>query len=259
MSLQITPARSLVTINDGPYVFFNGAHVRLGPLSDYLGTNPYFRDAGVLDLSGISASFSCNFIDCALRNGFYPWDVSILSDGSIYLDNCGLTNDLNFDCGQNSVSVRNNLGFVPTAATLGVFGIGPGLLTLVNIGSISFDATFAFEGSQLAIQECASLVSVGLYDDAVTKVGISALVSNNPLLTEIDITNLVGAEEWNFGFSDNALTAANVDEIFNHVDSLAPATPGTINVSGGTSAAPTAASLAARTALAGGGWTITTN
>lgn len=55
---------------------------------------------------------------------------------------------------------------------------------------------------------------------------------------------------------NNRLNAASVDALFTP---LIPGTAGTVAINGGTSAAPTAASLVQRNNLIAGGWTITTN
>lgn len=90
-------------------------------------------------------------------------------------------------------------------------------------------------------------------------------ISQQPSITEFTATSntfltsiLLGGQEFTYCVASNcALTAAVVDALCNACD--ASFAGGTLDLSGGTNAAPTAASLANRTALSGNGWTVTTN
>ena len=62
----------------------------------------------------------------------------------------------------------------------------------------------------------------------------------------------------NINLSNNALDVASVNQLLIDVDTTGHLN-GTLNLSGGTNAAPTGAGLTAVTALQGKGWTVTTN
>ena len=71
------------------------------------------------------------------------------------------------------------------------------------------------------------------------------------------------ATNYTAAFQNCALTQQSVDNILisikTSVDNMPSLTNGTLDIDGGTSAAPSAAGLAAKTALESAGWTVTTN
>jgi hypothetical protein len=81
---------------------------------------------------------------------------------------------------------------------------------------------------------------------------------NNPALETIDLSQCIWADLAAVDFSGNALSQANVDAILIRADDSG-ATNGVMDLSGGTSSAPSAAGAAAVTSLLAKGWTVTTN
>ena len=73
---------------------------------------------------------------------------------------------------------------------------------------------------------------------------------------DMDLCDRIRQEYEDLIASGKLRVVKEVDAIFTP---LVPGTAGTVTINGGTNAAPTAASLVQRTALLGGGWTITTN
>jgi hypothetical protein len=83
-------------------------------------------------------------------------------------------------------------------------------------------------------------------------------IAANPLLTTIDIPSFVPANGNGFDFSGNALTVANVNAILARFAAATGFTGG-IDVSGGTSAAPTGQGIIDVATLVGRGVEVTTN
>ena len=99
-------------------------------------------------------------------------------------------------------------------------------------------------------------------NDLLTNLDISSLttctslnISSNTLLQTISITSSLSCT--NVSFNANGLTSSCVDNIFDMLD-LAGYTDGTLDISGGTNAAPTV-DLPSKTNLLGKNWSITDN
>jgi len=100
------------------------------------------------------------------------------------------------------------------------------------------------------------------YNSSLTTLDLSSLttcpgigISNNVGLTLISITSSISCLEFNF--SENGLTSSCVDNIFNMLD-IAGYTDGTLDISGGTNAAPTV-DLPSKTNLLNKNWSISDN
>lgn len=83
--------------------------------------------------------------------------------------------------------------------------------------------------------------------------------NNNSSLTTLNIPSLINLPLYiGFQWNNNAFSQATVDHILSRMVA-SNAVNGTINLSGGTSAAPSATGLAAKATLEGRGWTVVTN
>lgn len=105
---------------------------------------------------------------------------------------------------------------------------------LTSLGDLTELASLAV----LTLTNCTSLTAIAAPNLSLVTVGISGCVA----LDDVDL-------------SGNDMLEATIDALF---VPLVPALAGTILCDGGTNEAPSAASLAARTALLADGWTITT-
>ena len=132
-------------------------------------------------------------------------------------------------------------------------------------------------GASLNINQNASLVSIDLSsltscptelriesnNDSLVSVDISSLVTvgnlyirSSEVLADIIISNALSS--LNIDFSRNALTELSVDTILDKLD-VAGYSNGTLDLSGGTNATPSAGGLASKANLVGRGWTVTNN
>jgi hypothetical protein len=109
----------------------------------------------------------------------------------------------------------------------------------------------------------------GLYirGAAITSLDLSALVtiggtlyiSGCPNLESIDLSSLIPNSEYDYYFTDNALTSACVNAILARFVANAAFIAGTIDLSGGTNAAPTGQGQTDVTTLRARGVTVTVN
>ena len=140
---------------------------------------------------------------------------------------------------------------------------GTGLSALTNL-SLNNNQLTTFSGTGLS-----ALTNLNLGSNQLTTfsgTGLSALtsldLSSNQLTSYTNHPPLLGSVGSGFVLflSNNALNATQIDAAFNALYQPPPAAFSSFIVtSGGTNAAPTAASLTARNAYTAAGWTLTTN
>lgn len=260
MSLQITPARSLVTFGDFP-IDWGGADVVINSVTMPSGN---WSNIGSLDLTMVETIG--NFValnNCSVKNGLFPLWLNT-HDTQIEINNCGLTvaSTDPFNAVKGTLSILNEPNFTsptPLYLTLGENDVLPAMLSLFNVGIVgTMTIAVAYAGCTVNIDLCNFITGI-TFDDFVGFSTQNFNVTNCAALASITLT-LTTVAGYTFNFYGCNLGASVVDQLFIDINSFAGTeTPGTIDVSGGTSAAPTATSLAARTALSGNGWTITTN
>lgn len=123
---------------------------------------------------------------------------------------------------------------------------GNGLTNALELSSTVISSIWAYNNNHPSMDFTGAFPSGGHY----------ANVYNNANCTEIIIDNCPGLTQLNA--AGCALTQANVDYILATLDSNG-ATGGTLDLSGGTSAAPSAAGVASQANLEGKGWTVSVN
>lgn len=183
---------------------------------------------------------------------------------SIYIEGMGSLASLSFP---NLVSFLND-GSNP------VFSISD----CVSLVSIDFPKLALIE-TNLGIWGCPNLTTInlpaleearGLYieSSAMTSLDLSALVTigemnigimGNTVLESIDLSSLVPISKGKFYFSENALTAASVNAILARFVANAEFVLGTVDLSGGTNAAPTGQGLTDVDTLRARGVTVRVN
>jgi len=147
-----------------------------------------------------------------------------------------------------------------------------------SLVSIDFPK-LALLDTSLAISGCTNLTTInlpaleeanGLYieSSAMTSFDLSALVTigrmhigvtGNTVLKSIDLSSFVPTSKGKFYFSGNALTAESVNAILARFVANAEFVSGTIDLSGGTNAAPTGQGLTDVTTLRARGVTVIVN
>jgi hypothetical protein len=110
-------------------------------------------------------------------------------------------------------------------------------------------------GDDIKIDTNTSLLTLDI--SSITSVANLASIKSNSVLTTLTL-GATGFSALDYDFSNNALSQTSVNNIFIALASSG-ATPTSIKIDGGSNAAPTDASLAARTTLLGAGWTFSTN
>jgi len=180
---------------------------------------------------------------------------------SIYIGGMGSLASLSFP---NLVSFLND-------------GSNPGftISDCVSLVSIDFPKLALIE-TNLTINGCTNLTTInlpaleethGLYieSSAMTSLDLSALVTiggrgigvtGNTVLESIDLSSLVPTSGHDFYFFGNALTAESVNAILARFVANAEFVSGTIDLSGGTNAAPTGQGLTDVTTLRARGVTV---
>lgn len=143
-----------------------------------------------------------------------------------------------------------------------IIGDGLGLtalaITTLNLSNLTF-------ANAIYIQDNPNVTSIDL--SSLTGTGTSVFggnagmaLINNASLTTINLSGLTTVSlNANYNFSSNALNVTTVNAILVKFATISPTGTGTIDLSGGTNAAPTGAGLTAKTTLESGGWTVTTN
>jgi len=118
---------------------------------------------------------------------------------------------------------------------------------LVSMDGNTHPAMFIFNNPVLALIDCPSLVTCG-----------EMFCNDNPLLTNINVPVLDPPITSNLDFHGNALTQACVDQVLRRCV-LEVTWAALVDVSGGTSSAPSAAGLADKATLIARGATVNTN
>ena len=125
-----------------------------------------------------------------------------------------------------------------------------------------------FTGSLPSISSNIALLSLyaysnqftGLIPDISSNIKIQNFDVHDNQLTDVAAGFAVPTERsFDFNASNNALTETAVNAILVAFDTANPTAIGTINLSGGTNAAPTGAGATAAASLIAKGWTVTTN
>lgn len=199
---------------------------------------------------------------------FYDVEVTSLSLNmeemlrSIYIEGMGSLASLSFP---NLVSVLDE--FNPELI----------ISNCVNLVSIDLPKLALIE-TNLLITGCTNLTTInlpaleeanGLYieSSAITSLDLSALVTigenievtGNTVLESIDLSSLVPTSGGEFYFSWNALTAESVNAILARFVANAEFVSGTVDLSGGTNAAPTGQGLLDCATLTARGVSVTAN
>lgn len=164
------------------------------------------------------------------------------------------------------LSSLTTVGNSPLASAL-TSGYG---LTFSNIKVSTLSLPALTSTSYIEVTGCTSLTSVSFA--ALTTIfkdsngsGGGMNISGSSLLTTITLsalTTIPTTNPGNYYFNNNALNVTTVNAILTKFAAIAPTVTGTgrtLDLSGGTNAAPTGAGLTAKSTLQSGGWTVTTN
>lgn len=264
MSLQITPARSTVILGDAAVANWQGAAVVIDS-TDFPAAN--WNNISVLDVASvITLNTFISLTNCAVKDGFFPLSLTT-SAGQLTINNCGLgiasTDSGIFSSVKGTVEILNEPNLtsaVPLYLTIGEADVAAASLTLNNVG-IQGGMTFELihPSCSVVVTGCSGITSI-TFIELIGFASQTLSVINNTNISSINVASLSNVAGYVFEFGGLALTESVVDQLF--IDIAAKDgtdTPGIIYTDGGTSAAPTATSLAARTSLAGLGWTIATN
>lgn len=157
------------------------------------------------------------------------------------------------------VAIDNNDITIPGTATVGTAVIASLGANLIETGApIDFSglAWTPKTASAVAVNGVAFafplvVVRLTFADDAITDLDVSAQA-----LTALDVASLTILET--LDASGNALPEAEVDGVLAALDDTG-INNGTVDLSGGTNAIPSAAGLASKASLEGKGWTVTVN
>jgi hypothetical protein len=122
--------------------------------------------------------------------------------------------------------------------------------------SIGLDTLYTGGGHILAITGCDSLSSVAL--PAFTSTN-RVFIGSNAALTNLSLPSFVPLDGGSYNFSTNALDADSVNNILARCVASAGFLSGTLDLSGGTNAAPTGQGVADKATLIARGVTVTTN
>lgn len=144
---------------------------------------------------------------------------------------------------------------LPNLTTVGnSFTIGGALLTSVNLSSLQ---TMTLVNRNLVFNGCTSLPTISL--PSLVSINGSITAINATALTSVSFPNYLPGNGRLLTFTGCALTQASVDHILARAVANAAYVTGTINTSGGTSAAPGVQGAIDKATLQARGVTVTTN
>jgi hypothetical protein len=167
-------------------------------------------------------------------------------NGSLAVTNTTVVTSISFP----NLTALNDLGsLVVTGATV---------LTSINLGNLTSIGSGPGSSAGLSYESNPSLSTFSL-PSLTTIGGNSYVIVHYCALTSFSVAGLASLGDGVYILLDNnALDQASVDAILVKLATFA-ATGGTLQLDGGTNAAPSAPGLAAKATLEAQGWTVTTN
>lgn len=246
--------------NSNGYAFlggYNNSYPTLVGLESY---NNLIAKGWNIQINGYSIDFSVtpsdNIIDMGAAaitsaNLSSNVDIQYLYISSNTLSDLDISNNINLvrlDCSYNNLSILD----CSLNVNLTELDSSNNLLTAIDLTGLTQLSTLLLNDNLLASIDISSNTGLQLLNLANNEL-TSLSIGTNSLLIGIDVSN-------------NNLDATSVDGIFTYIDSISTGDSGSpgfgygyIFVDGGTNAAPTVSSAAARTALSLRGWHIITN